>query len=328
MEKVKRPIFRVTYTGRDITEDVSPLALRVRYVDYDHGRADELDITLEDRNRLWQGEWYPGKGDEVELKIGYEDQELLPCGAFEIDEIELSGPPDSVIIKGLGPNVKKALRQENTIAWENMTLDVIARKIAQKHGLVITGDVKPVKIERITQNHERDLAFLKRLAQEYGNVFKVTDNRLVFYDEDTLETAESIFDIMRTDVKTFSFRDKTQALYKACEVSYHEPKTKELISHTVYDANIVTGDVLKINERCEDKAQAIKKAEAALGSKNKLETTASLTLPGETAMVAGSNINIKGFAKFDGKYHIVSSAHTLSRTEGYETALELKRVKD
>lgn len=324
--KVRKPVFYIEYEQKDITAYITPFAISVTYTDHEHGKSDEIDIQLEDRENLWKSSWYPSKGDLITVKIGYEGEGLLPCGGFEIDEIELSAPPDVVSLKGLGTNIKKALRQENTKAYENMTLKQIAEEIAKKHGFELVGEIKDIKVKRITQKQERDLAFLKRIAEDYGYVFKITDGKLVFYEVEKLESADTVFVIDRKDMLSFSFRDKTHELYRACEVSYHDPKRKMLITHTVKADGIVKGDILKINERCENKEQAIAKAKAALRAKNGLQTEGSITVIGNPRLVAGLNIEITGLYTLNGKYHIRSSKHTISRTAGYKTELEVKRI--
>lgn len=324
--KVRRPVFFIEYEQKDITAYITPFVLSVTYTDYDHGKSDDIDIKLEDMDSLWKSSWYPQKGDLITLKIGYEEEGLLPCGGFEIDEIELLGPPDVVHIKGLGTNIKKALRQQNTKAYENKTLRQIATEIAQKHGFKIVGEIKDIKVKRITQKQERDIAFLKRIAEDYGYVFKITDNKLVFYEIEALKKADTVFVIDRKDMISFNFRDITHELYKACSVSYHDPKTKKLITYEVKAEGITKGDVLKLNERCESKEQAILKAKAALAAKNGLQTVGVVTVIGNPKLVAGSNIEITGLYLLNGKYHIVSSRHTIDRSAGYKTELEVKRV--
>ncbi len=325
-EQVRKPIFFLEYESRDITAYITPFVLSVTYTDYEHGKSDEIEIQIEDRDHLWKSSWYPTKGDVITLKIGYEGEPLLPCGSFEIDEIELSAPPDIISLKGLGTNIKKALRQENTKAFEGKTLKQIAQEIAGKHGFALVGEIKDIKIKRITQKQERDLAFLKRLAEDYGYVFKIADNKLVFYEIGKLESAGTIFVMDRKDIISFSLRDKTHELYRACEVSYHDPKTKRLITHTVKAEGVVKGDVLKLNERCENKEQAIAKAQAALRQKNSFQTEGSIIVTGNPKLVAGSNVELTGLHILDGKYHIVSSRHNIDRTSGYKTELEVKRV--
>lgn len=326
MEKVRKPIFFIEYERKDITAYITPFALSVTYRDYVHGKSDEIEIQIEDREHLWKSSWYPQKGDLLTLKIGYESEGLLPCGSFEIDEIEISSPPDVVNLKGLGTNIKKALRQDNTKAYEGKTLKQIAEEIAKKHGLELVGEIKDIKIKRITQKQERDIAFLKRLAEDYGYVFKIADNKLVFYEVCKLESANTVFVIDRKDMISFSFRDKTYELYRACEVSYHDPKSKKVITHIEKAEGVIKGDILKINERCENKEQAIAKAKAHLHNKNKMQTEGTITLIGNPKLVAGLNIEITGLHILNGKYHIETSKHTIDRNSGYKTELEVRRV--
>lgn len=326
MEKVRRPIFFIEYEKKDITAYISPFTLSVTYTDYVHGKSDEIELKLEDREHLWKSSWYPQKGDLISLKIGYEGEPLLPCGSFEIDEIELSAPPDVVSLKGLSTNIKKALRQDNTKAYENKTLKQIVEEIAKKHGFELVGEIKEIKLKRITQKQERDLSFLKRLAEDYGYIFKVADGKLVFYEIGKLESENTVFVIDRKNMISFSFRDKTYECYKACEVSYHEPKAKKLITHTEKADGFVKGDILKINERCENKEQAVAKAKAHLKNKNKLQTEGTITLIGNQKLCAGLNIEVTGLHVLDGKYHIETAKHTIDRSSGYRTELEVRRV--
>ncbi len=326
MEKVRTPVFFIEYETKDITAHISPFALSVTYTDHEHGKSDEIDIQIEDRDHLWKSSWYPAKGDVLKLKIGYESEGLLPCGSFEIDEIEMSSPPDTVSLKGLGTNIKKALRQENTTAYENKTLKAIAEEIAGKHGFTLVGEVKDIRVKRITQKQERDLSFLKRIAEEYGYVFKIADNKLVFYEIGKLESASAVYAVDRKDLLSFNLRDKTHNIYKACLISYHDPKKKGLITHTVSADGIVKGDILKLNDRCENKEQAIVKATAALKAKNGGQIEGSLTVIGNPKLVAGSNITLTGLYTLNGIYHILTSKHVIERLSGYRTELEVKRV--
>lgn len=325
-EKVRKPVFFLEYEQKDITAHITPFVLSVAYTDYEHGKSDEIEIQLEDRRHLWKSSWYPIKGDTITLKIGYEGEPLLPCGAFEIDEIELTAPPDTVSLKGLATNIKKALRQENTKAYEEKTLRQIAEEIAKKHGYEVVGEIKDLKIKRITQKQERDVSFLKRLAEDYGYIFKIADGRLVFYEIGSLESKDVVYIVGRKDMLSFSLRDKTYELYKACEVQYHDPKTKKLITHWVDARGVTKGDVLKVNERVENKEQAIEKAKAYLKNKNKMQTQGTITITGTPKLVAGLNIEVKGLYTLDGKYHIEVARHTISRIDGYKTELEVRRV--
>ena len=318
-----KPIFKIEYNQKDITKDVSNQVLNIEYTDYEHGQSDEITITFDDTQKLWQSSWIPSKGDSIRVFIGYEGEKLLNCGVFEIDEIEFATPPDTLTIKALATGITKALRQNNSVAYENKTLKQIASEIAQKHSLTLVGEIEDVRVERITQNQERDLTFLKKLAEQYGYIFKIAEGNLVFYKTEKLTGADAAKILYRTDLSRISLTEKTSKNYKAVTVSYHNPKTGKKITATAKNEKCVKGDTLKITERCENKQQALLKAKAALAKGNNT-IEGSIDLVGTPSLIAGLNIELKDLGYFSGKYHITQTRHFIDRTSGYGTSLEVK----
>ena len=317
------PIFKIEYNQKDITKDVSNQVLNIEYTDYEHGQSDEITITFDDTQKLWQSSWIPSKGDSIRVFIGYEGEKLLNCGVFEIDEIEFATPPDILTVKALATGITKALRQNNSVAYENKTLKQIASEIAQKHSLTLVGEIEDVRVERITQNQERDLTFLKKLAEQYGYIFKIAEGNLVFYKTEKLTGADDAKILYRTDLTRITLSEKTSKNYKAVTVSYHNPKTGKKITATAKNEKCVKGDTLKITERCENKQQALLKAKAALAKGNNT-IEGSIDLVGTPNLIAGLNIELKDLGYFSGKYHITQTRHFIDRTSGYGTSLEVK----
>lgn len=287
-----KPIFKIEYNQKDITKDVSNQVLNIEYTDFEHGQSDEITITFEDTQKLWQSSWIPSKGDSLRVFIGYEGEKLLNCGIFEIDEIEFATPPDILTVKAIATGITKALRQNNSIVYENKTLKQIASEIAQKHSLTLVGEIEDVRVERLTQNQERDLTFLKKLAEQYGYIFKIVEGNLVFYKTEKLTGAEAAKILYRTDLSRITLTEKTSKNYKSVTVSYHNPKTGKKITATAKNENCVKGDTLKINERCENKQQALLKAKAALAKGNNT-IEGSIDLVGNPNLVAGLNVELK-----------------------------------
>ena len=318
-----KPIFKIEYNQKDITTDVSNQVLNIEYTDFEHGQSDEITITFEDTQKLWQGSWIPSKGDSLRVFIGYEGEKLLNCGIFEIDEIEFATPPDILTVKALATGITKALRQNNSVAYENKTLKQIASEIAQKHGLTLVGEIEDVRVERITQNQERDLTFLKKLAEQYGYIFKIAEGNLVFYKTEKLTGADAAKILYRTDLSRITLTEKTSKNYKSVTVSYHNPKTGKKITATAKNEKCVKGDTLKITERCENKQQALLKAKAALAKGNNT-IEGSIDLVGNPNLIAGLNVELKDLGYFSGKYHITQTRHFIDRTSGYGTSLEVK----
>lgn len=317
-----RPIFELFYEQKNITQDVSPYVTSIEYTDVEHGESDELQISFEDSEKLWQDAWIPTKGDCLRAYIGYEAEKLLNCGQFEIDELEYDTPPDVVTVKGLATGIKQPLRQKNSVGYENKTLKQIAKEVADRHGYTLMGEISDVRVDRITQHQERDLTFLTKLAEQYGYIFKIAENNLVLYDVQKLKGAKSLQILYKSDLTHINLREKTSQKYKAVQVSYFDPKKKKTVKATARNESVVKGDTLKITSRCTSKKQAIVQANAALNTADtKIE--GSIELMGNPYLIAGSNIELKGIGHFSGKYHIKQARHVLDRNSGYKTYCEV-----
>lgn len=331
---VPAPMLVVKYQGKDISSDIAPYLLQCDYVDFLEGESDSLDLSLEDVDHRWINDWYPNHGDSISLMIGYANEPLLPCGDFEVDEVELEGGRgvgDVVRIKALAAGVKKAVRTRNGKAYDNTTLAGIAAIIAKKQKLTLQGKIEHIEIGRITQVYETDLSFLHRVAQEYGYSFSIRGTKLCFFKRSELKDAAPTLIIDRADVVRYRFRDKVKGVVTSATVNYHDPKKKSHRKHTSKDStaktNRTSGDELKLNVRAENAQQAKLKADAALDRHNEDQTSAELTMYGNVKLVSGVNVELTGFGKMNGKYTIYKAPHSFSRSGGYPTTIELKRVR-
>ena len=328
---VRSPNWVLTYVGVNITADVSQMVLAIRYVDRLEGASGELEVDLEDSEKLWQGPWYPALGDVVSLQIGYGDEALLDCGEFQIDELELDGPPDVMRIRCLAAYITPAMRTANTVAYEGMGVMEIAAQIAAKYGLALVAATSEsssdVVFERVTQRRQTDLEFLKRLAREHNFDFTIRAGQLIFYDRPALESVPAVQTIVRADTVRFSFRNRSRRIYDGAQFSYFDPDIKELISQSVSaNSPSPTGDTLKIVARCENAQQAMVKAEALLHLHNMVFVDTYLESPGCTVLVAGNNVNLSGWGALDGTYLIETAQHRLARVAGYSTSIAARRI--
>jgi len=88
----------------------------------------------------------------------------------------------------------------------------------------------------------------------------------------------------------------------------------------------VKGDTLHIKTKVENQAQAQEKVKSALHRANGKECTGSISMPGNTLIIAGNNFELTGMGTLSGINHIVSSTHSIGRGGGYVTSAEIKRV--
>lgn len=335
MEVVRSPYIKVLYNGKNISEEISKYLASIVYTDKVDGESDTVEITVDDVDGLWRGQWYPEKGATLDVTIGYPDRQLS-CGQFQIDDIQLEGPPDTVKICGLAAGIKEALRTPRSYAHENKTLRQIALTAAQRNGLTVTGEIPDVTFRRITQNRETDLNFLRRISTEYGCLFSIRGKQLVFTTIYDIEDRQAVTELDRLDIERYSFRDKVTGTYKDAKVTYHNPEEKKVVVteyKTQQEKNpddfaysqVASSDTKVIYTKAENKQQAEKKAKASLHRANSKQQEGTISLEGNPLLVAGNNFTLTGMGKLSGKWHVSESKHAIDRS-GYKTELQLKRV--
>ena len=73
--------------------------------------TDTVEIRLDDREGHID---LPNKGAELKVSIGDKEQGLVQMGLYTVDEIELSGPPDTLIIRAKAANMRSSLKEHKT----------------------------------------------------------------------------------------------------------------------------------------------------------------------------------------------------------------------
>jgi len=326
------PKFTVLYNNKNITADISKHLISLTYNDKTEGESDEIEIEVEDVDLKWQNSWYPEKGAKLTVTI-----ESLKCGVFEIDEINLSGPPDVVTIRGMATGIVNSLRTKKSDAHESKTLKQIAEKVASKNNLTIQGEIPEITFGRITQNKETDLAFLRRISQEYGVLFAVRENTITFTSIYDVEKRNTSFSVDKTQISKWDLKDKADGMIKSASVKSKSAKKNEPVTANLdfekykqeqgYSSDTpVTKDEGVTHTKAENKQQAEAKAKAImhLSAGNQME--GNIEMQGTTLAIAGNNFQLTGIGKLSGKYHIKSSSHKIDKSSGYTVGLEIKRL--
>lgn len=338
----RRCLVMVSYNGKDISAELQQYLKSVSYTDNMSGEADDLQLTLEDRQGLWQASWMPEKGATLDVSVKVIDagtEQVVRFGLFEIDEITSSGMPSEVQIKAISVPDNNNLRGvERTRSWEKAELKRIANDIAGGAGLELYYDVKdynPV-IDRAEQS---DLSFLYQLCADHGLALKICNNQLVIFDEADYEAADAVAQLPKpgtiaadAGLKTldllmsYSLSSKIRDVYKACHVKYQEGKDKQKIEATFAAPGKTNGKTLEVNEQVTSIADAERLAKKKLREKNSAEISGTFTFVGYPELAAAVNIMLSGFGVFDGKYIVTKAQHDIG--SGYTTRIDVRRCLD
>jgi len=322
---VKKPVFNLKYENVDITADIVSKVKSVTYTDRQHGFSDDVKITLIDDQNLWRSDLFPKAGDKMELSIGYENGDLLNCGIFEVDSVEFDLFEPIVSLNGVSTTIKSPLKENVVAAFTEKTLKQIIAEIAKKHKLKVVGTIADIKFHRKTQNTS-DLEFLRSLADDYGYIFKIVADSLVFTPYKQLEDEKPALTLSGAELLDGSrITPNINPLYAACEVSYF--RRGKLYTATAKDKNIKSGKVLRVKERCENRDQAEAMAVAQLWKTNRDYITGSIIIEGNPLICAGTNLELKDVHKLSGIYQAKETRHTISgKDAAYITETEVYRV--
>lgn len=335
---VTRPNFVLTYEQKDITASVEPYLLSFSYTDYLGEQSDELQLHFEDVDGRWLRTWFPEQGDKLSIGCGDQFTGLINWGSFELAEIEwqrnMQGG-DVVSLKALSTGISHANRTLQPKAYENMMLSDIVKIIAARLKLTVSGSIKPIKIQRITQYQERDVEFLTRLARQYGHTFKIVDKKLVFTRNDALSQQEAVLVMQPENLLSIRIRDLIKGAPDKAVITGYDAKKKRAIRAERKTKPLrpkarrkTSADTLKITQsKGESQAETNARADAALQDAQEERCAGNITLFGNALLVAGQVIELQRIGKFSGRYLVKQARHDYSQSRGYITDLEIKMVE-
>ena len=336
----RRTEVSVSFGGVDITKDIKPYFLNLTYTDDADDTADDLKLTLQDRDGIWVENWLKEAVEAAagnKLSIGavitpkhWANGAALNTGTFELDSVDVSGPPATVTINATSLAFSAALRQtKKSKAWESYTLSGIAAEMAANGGMgcMYLAAQNPY-YDRVEQTKQSDIEFLKKLCEDAGISLKATDGKIVLFDQADYEAKPPVRLIQRgkggyTKYKLASGSADTK--YAMCRVRYMNPATGACIEGTAEDPDVSGEQCLEITAKVGSIAQAQALAQKTLRLHNKLALTGTFTMPGDVGLVAGITLLLEGWGGWDGKYIVQTATHTVG-SGGYTTQIKIRKV--
>jgi phage protein D len=335
----RRVKLAVSWETKALTRDLGPYLLSLSYVDNLSGAADDISLELQDRFGLWSDEWRPEFGDQVVARLeaepwfGTAPVSSLRLGTFSHDEISFSGPPHRATLKCVSAPLATALRRrKRTKVWRKVTLKQIAQDIATRSGLTLefTENAGP-KYKHAVQNNKSDLEFLDEQCKEAGHTLKITESKIVIYEELDLDARDSAGEISISGghVMSWAFNNADGSRYGSCHVTCFDPRTGKThkgqfppVGQTVegLDDN---GQTLELVLHVSDVKHASDKAKALLRNANRFATVGRITTVGDPGLVAGVTFDLTDAFGFDGKYIITRAEHHI--VGGYTCSLDIRR---
>ncbi len=332
--RVRRAALRLEYEGRDISADVAPHLVFARYVDQAHAKADELEVVLEDRDGRWSGAWCPKSGAKLTASIEVLDwrdrapRVLMECGDFTINRLTLQGPHGALKMTGLSAFVNSSLRREaRSRAWNDTTLERMAGDIAGEHKLGLVYEGREIKLKRQDQRGESDLAFITRVAEEYGFRVKSAEGSLVLVEAAKMDAQAPVLTLTKgqDDLLGYEISLEVGETFKGVNAQHWSSEEKRLVQKKFSPAGAPdNAQTLQVRQRAQDQAEAEIQAKAELRRRNERQRGGTLSLMGAPDLRAGGVVELKGFGAFGGRFGLDEVTHELNRAGVYVTTAKIK----
>ena len=227
----------VIFNKVDISDEIAHSISSLNYTDNSKNAIDDLEIGLENLDYRWLKEWYPDENAQLLVGIHEElenETNFLDLGTFYVDEPTFEN--NRLNLKCLALPLDQNIRdQKNSVAWERITLKELVTQIANKHEMNAEIYADNEFFERLDQNQEADLAFINRVVKETGLNMKVSDDKIIIFDDEEMEKNDTveIFNINDERIRSFSLKKKNKEIYDNVEVSYYDPDKKKVIKEII-----------------------------------------------------------------------------------------------
>ena len=227
----------VIFNKVDISDEIAHSISSINYTDNSKNAIDDLEIELENLDYRWLKEWYPDENAQLLVGIHEElenETNFLDLGTFYVDEPTFED--HKLTLKCLALPLDQNIRdQKNSVAWESITLKELVTQIANKHEMNAEIYAENVFFERLDQNQETDLAFINRVVKEIGLNMKVSDDKIIIFDDEEMEKNDTIevFNIKDYRIRSFSLKKKNKEIYDKVEVSYYDPDKKKVVKEII-----------------------------------------------------------------------------------------------
>jgi len=178
-DDVPKAIWRVTLDGMDLTDRIKPRLMDLRITSCRGDAADQLDLRLDDADGKLA---IPPRGAVLRVWLGWDGEGLTDLGTFTVDEVEHSGSPDQLFLRGRSVQMKAAIRQLREQSYSGMTVGAIVERLAGRNSLVprCHASLATLVVDHIDQTNESDLNFLTRLGRKYDAVATIKAEALLF----------------------------------------------------------------------------------------------------------------------------------------------------
>lgn len=321
--------YKITAGNEDITAKLEDRLTSLKIIDAAGWRSDEASLVLDMREGRLA---VPPLGASLEVKLGYPEKGLWLTGRYVVDALDVSGPPAQMEIIARATNFLGRMKAPTSATWHNMTIGQIVAKIGQYTGLspAVADDLANVAIPHIDQTAESYMHFLTRLARDYGAIFKVANDRLLFLKAGVAQSATGFplqtVSIARAEIINWRYGATGRNRFQGVKARWRDVEANTAMTYVAGDDGI--NNVVKELPFSYPTAEAAKAAaDAAFEKLQRREESLELTIVGNPAARAMFPVSVSGLGRpLDSTDWLIQRAeHELNSKGGLKSRLTLEK---
>lgn len=322
--------FALEIDGIDYAKELVPRLMSLSFTEKLGEEADKLEITLSNHDgllptikrgvdaRLALG-WVAGP----EVRLGMVDK-----GRFLVDQVEKSGPPDTLRISARSADLTGGFRRRRDRSWKQTNLGSVLGQIASDNGYTarVQSDLANLPVALIEQAAKSDAAFLRDLGERYDAIATVKDRVLLFLRVGASENAGGqafgSLVLRRQENSRWTFRIADREEHDGAEAQWQD--RDEARRKTVKEGKAENPKRIKRSFASEAEARTAAQAEARRAARGKYEFDYEMAL-GDPAIEPNVPVTLQGWdPEIDGIRWLVDEVeHRLDAGGGLGSRVKL-----
>ncbi|WP_309628722.1 contractile injection system protein, VgrG/Pvc8 family [Brevundimonas sp.] len=324
--------FRVTVSGNDISPAIAPILQSLRIRDAAGHSSDTAEIELDDRAGTIV---FPRPRAPIEIMLR-DPRGLALAFSGTVDEPRSRGDRSGgriLTVSAKGADVTGRAKQLQERHFDDTTIGEALRQAGEAAGISdvrVDPDLASIQRSYLAMESESFLAFGQRIAREVGGSFKVMGNRAMLVRRNagtsasgrSLDTvlAEYGRNLLSWDIAPFVGRPR----HNRARSRHYDPDAATLREQSTAIDDDQTDAELFTRYPAADEGAAQDQANASAAEVERAAGSGTVTIDADVSAKPEGVCSVIGArAGIDGDYRIDAVEHSIDRSGGLTTSLEL-----
>ena len=316
------PFIEVSVNGQPVHDLFYSRLVSATIHDAPGQEADNIELRFDDACNDIE---LPAKGAIVVVRFGFKDSGAQKMGVFVVEKTGIEGGDrgEFLNVSGRSADMRSDVKEPLSEHFDATTLGSIVSELAKRHGYEakLDPELAAIELPYIARYEQSSTDFLTRLADRFGAVFAVKDQKFLFLKRGILPAVT----IDKSECESWSFEVEPRPVYGKTEVGWYDRETGTVVYEHVETGR--DGSTKRLRKVLGSKEEAKAAAEAEGRRLGRATGSGSITLAGRPDIMADAPIQTNGWrAEVNGLWRCAGVDHVYGDT--YMTTIEVEAPEE